>query len=54
MSITEKMEREMRLWAAELNESNKFLATSRKEKIFDFLNNRENLCTPGFILRRQL
>ncbi|MBR3049913.1 MAG: hypothetical protein IKG61_00495 [Selenomonadaceae bacterium] len=54
MSITEKMEREMRLWAAELNKSNKFLATSRKEKIFDFLNNRENLCTPGFILRRQL
>ena len=44
----------MRLWAAELNESNKFLATSRQEKIFDFLNERENLCTPGFILRRQL
>lgn len=54
MSITEKMNLEMELWAAELNDSNKFLANSGREKIFDFLNRRENLCTPGFLLRRQL
>lgn len=54
MSITEKMEHEMSLWATELNLANKFFATSRQEKIFEFLNKRENLCTPGFLLRRQL
>lgn len=54
MSITEKMDQELNLWATELNEAKNFLAASREEKIFDFLNRRENLCTPGFILRRQL
>ena len=54
MSITEKMENEMSLWATELNVANKFFVTSRQEKIFEFLNKRENLCTPGFLLRRQL
>ena len=54
MSITKKMEHEMNLWATEMNKSNNFLALSRQEKIFEFLNHRENLCTPGFLLRRQL
>ena len=44
MSITEETQREMALWEME----------STQEKIFEFLNRRENLCTPGFILRRQL
>ena len=47
MSITEETRKEMDLWQAELNGSS-------QEKIFEFLNRRENLCTPGFILRRQL
>lgn len=54
MSITKKMEYEMNLWATEMNDSNNFLAFSRQEQIFEFLNRRENLCTPGFLLRRQL
>ena len=54
MSITEKVEREMKLWSAELNDANKFLSSAEREKILNFLNQRENLCTPGFILRRQL
>ena len=45
MGITEKMEHEMSLWATELDAPN---------KIFEFLNKRENLCTSGFLLRRQL
>lgn len=44
MSITEETQREMDLWQAEMSQ----------EKIFEFLNRRENLCTAGFILRRQL
>lgn len=44
----------MELWAAELNKSIEFLATSDREKILEFLNDRENLCTSGFLLRRQL
>lgn len=54
MSITKKIEHEMSLWATEMNKSNNFLAISRQEQIFEFLNRRENLCTPGFLLRRQL
>ena len=44
----------MKLWAAELNKSTEFFATSDSEKILAFLNDRENLCTSGFLLRRQL
>ena len=54
MSITERTQQELNTWAEHLSKANKFLATSRTEEIFDFLNCRENLCTPGFILRRQL
>lgn len=54
MSITEKLNTEMKLWAAEMNKSTEFLATSDREKILEFLNDRENICTSGFLLRRQL
>ena len=54
MSITEQTQQELNTWAEQLGEANKFLATSQSEEIFEFLNRRENLCTPGFLLRRQL
>lgn len=54
MSITEQTQQELETWISQMNKANKFLATSRQEKIFEFLNRRENLCTPGFLLRRQL
>ncbi len=49
MSITEETNREMNSWQAEFD-----FVGSPVEEIFDFLNRRENLCTPGFLLRRQI
>lgn len=49
MSITEETDREMNLWQSEFD-----FDDSPVEEIFDFLNKRENLCTPGFLLRRQI
>lgn len=54
MSITERTEIEMDAWQSELRRAGDEFESSAQEKIFDFLNNRENLCTPGFLLRRQL
>ena len=54
MSITEKTIREMNLWIEELNKSTEFFVASDLKRILEFLNERENLCTPGFLLRRQL
>ena len=49
MSITEETNREMNSWRAEID-----FDSAPVEKIFAFLNKRENLSTPGFILRRQI
>lgn len=49
MSITEETKKKMNAWQAEFDFNN-----SPVEEIFDFLNKRENLCTPGFLLRRQI
>ena len=49
MSITEETNRKMNSWQADFD-----FAGSPVEEIFDFLNRRENLCTPGFLLRRQI
>ena len=42
------------IWKNELKISRQWLENETYEKVFEFLNNRENLCTPGFILRRHL
>lgn len=41
-------------WAKKLSENELWLQTKTKEEIFKFLNDRENLCTAEFILRRQI
>lgn len=42
------------IWQKELSNSHKWLETEKYETILEFLNNRENICTPGFILRRHI
>lgn len=41
-------------WAKKLSENELWLQTKTKEEIFKFLNDRKNLCTAEFILRRQI
>ena len=41
-------------WAQELTNSTSWLQEETQERIFDFLNERENMCTAEFILRRQI
>ena len=41
-------------WEQELSDNALWLETETQEKIFEFLNERKNLCTAEFILRRQI
>ena len=41
-------------WAQELSDAEQWLETETQEKIFEFLNERKNLCTAEFVLRRQI
>ena len=41
-------------WLKELHENSAWLEEEMQKEIFDFLNERENLCTADFILRRQI
>ena len=43
-----------RTWENELRDTELLLESATREKIFDFLNAKENLCTADFILRRQI
>lgn len=54
MSFTERTTSEMNSWTEVLEDANDWLETSTQEEIFAFLNKKENLCTPGFLLRRQI
>ena len=54
MSITEDMKKQTDTWAKDRDKANDWLAEATQEEIFAFLNERKNLCTPGFLLRRQL
>lgn len=54
MPITERIEEKITEFQDELKAISKKLENSSPKKIFEFLNQRENICTPGFILRRQL
>lgn len=53
MGLTEKMEEKINELQDELKKNEEF-ENSSSEKIFEILNNRENICTPGFLLRRQV
>lgn len=54
-SITEKtMARILNVWEKELSDGTALLQQETLEKIFDFINARENTCTADFILRRQI
>lgn len=54
-SLTEQtMVKVTRTWENELSNAALWTETETREKIFDFLNAKENLCTADFILRRQI
>lgn len=54
-SITEQaMANVTDTWANELADSATWLEEETQERIFDFLNARENMCTAEFILRRHI
>ena len=54
-SLTEQtMAQVNRTWENELRDNILSLESASREKIFDFLNAKENLCTADFILRRQI
>ena len=54
-SITERaMGSVKQKWLKELSENTQWLEAETQKEIFDFLNERESLCTAEFILRRQI
>ena len=54
MGITERIEEKINVLQEKLKTTNKTLEDSSPENIWEFLNHHENICTPGFILRKQL
>lgn len=54
-SLTEQtMAQVNRTWENELSDAKRWLESETRERIFDFLNDKKNLCTADFILRRQI
>lgn len=54
-SITEKtMSCVLNTWEKELSDANSLLQQETLERIFNFLNARENICTADFVLRRHI
>lgn len=54
MSLTEKVEKKINELQDELKKVDNNFKNVSQEKIFELLNKRENICTPSFILRRQI
>ncbi len=54
MGLTEKMNEKIYALPDELKELYQDNKNFSRENIWDFLYERENICTPGFILRRQI
>lgn len=54
MGITDIVLDKTATWAETLKNSNHWLKNSTQEELLKFLNHREYLCTPGFILRRRI
>lgn len=53
-SITGLAKKQTDSWAEELRKSGQWLKRSKQRELFAFLNKRETLCTPGFLLRRHV
>ncbi len=53
-SVTEKVKDKTTNFAQRIQQNNIWVNRATQQEIIDFLNEPENLCTPGFILRRQL
>lgn len=53
-SITGLTRQQTDVWAEELRRSDQWLRRTKQRELLTFLNRRETLCTPGFLLRRQL
>ncbi len=54
MCFTKVIQNEITTWEKELHQSNIWLRKAKQKEILEFLNKPEYLCTPGFILRRQI
>lgn len=54
MCFTKIIQNKITTWEKELHQSNIWLRKSTHKKLLEFLNKLEYLCTPGFILRRQI
>lgn len=52
-SITDKVEHSMNQWTKELADMNQKLMNDSIQ-IIDALNDKQNICTPGFLMRRQI
>lgn len=53
-SITGLARRQTDAWAEELRRSDQWLKRAKQRELVAFLNRRDTLCTPGFLLRRQI
>ena len=54
MSITDIVSDKTHTWAETLINSNLWLRSATQKDLLEFLNHREYLCTPGFLLRRRI
>ena len=54
MKFTAEVRSETDTWAKALYASNMWIFQSTQQEILKFLNEREYLCTPGFLIRRQI
>ena len=54
MSITDIVRDKTQTWAKTLINSNLWLRSATQQELLEFLNHREYLCTPGFLLRRRI
>ena len=53
-SITGRARHDVDAWAKTLKESNTWLRRATQQEIIESMNRREYICTPGFLLRRQI
>ena len=53
-SLTRQAEESMTLWTKEVSEMNSWMKKADSAELRDLFNNRELLCTTGFLLRRQI
>lgn len=53
-TFTDSIYIELKEWETILANSAAWLSDSTQQEIIDYMNNRDKICTPGFLLRRQI